>query len=224
MPTSGQFSSPNILYSILDRWDGLARTYTHLVAGGDRRRRNPKRSESFSVVTTFSLLVLILVSDFAAGMRTCGWPGFFPASALPLWRWLFAWFILFFLAVLFLAGCRHSYRCTERMSQICAGLFRSRLCQHVSDRGSSFCPRRTGHLCVGIATAVGFLLQFLVLVPAAAIAGHPLPANLQFSPPGYRQAIAPGYSSVLVPGGGQCVLGNGAQSGSRGFLPALSPR
>ena len=161
----GAIFIPNILYFIL-----IAGTVSPVLipillqeeTGADKTRR----SESFSVVTTFSLLLLVVIIGLALPFAHLwlAWlfPGFSTATLEAACRLVY----IIFPAVLFLAvagiltavlnGC-HKFALPSfapafaSTSVIAAVLFAS------GDRAIYV---------VGIATAAGFLLQFLVLVPA----------------------------------------------------------
>jgi putative peptidoglycan lipid II flippase len=166
----GAIFIPNILYFVL-----IAGTVSPVLipillqeeTGGDQARR----SETFSVVTTFSLLVLIVVIGLAlpAAHLWLAWlfPGFSSATLNTAVRLVDIIFpAVFFLAIsgiltAVLNGC-HKFALASFAPAFASG---SVIAAVIFARGDH------AIYAVGVATAVGFLLQCLVLVPATASLG-----------------------------------------------------
>ena len=192
----GAIFIPNILYFIL-----IAGTVSPVLipillqeeTGADKTRR----SESFSVVTTFSLLLLVVIIGLALPFAHLwlAWlfPGFSTATLEAACRLVY----IIFPAVLFLAvagiltavlnGC-HKFALPSfapafaSTSVIAAVLFAS------GDRAIYV---------VGIATAAGFLLQFLVLVPATLSLGIRYRPIFNFRHPAIKKLLRLGIPLFL---------------------------
>jgi putative peptidoglycan lipid II flippase len=192
----GAIFIPNILYFVL-----IAGTVSPVLipillqeeAGGDQA----KRSETFSVVTTFSLSLLIVVVGFSLPLARLwlAWlfPGFSSATlniAVHLVDIIFP--AVFFLAVAgiltaVLNGCHKfalaSFAPVFASTSVIAAVLFAR-----GDRAI---------YAVGVATAVGFLLQCLALVPAAASLGIRYRLIFNFRHPAIRKLLRLGVPLFL---------------------------
>ncbi|MGZ4853792.1 MAG: murein biosynthesis integral membrane protein MurJ [Candidatus Angelobacter sp.] len=166
----GAIFIPNILYFIL-----IAGTVSPVLipillqeeAGADETRR----SESFSVVTTFSLLVLIVIVGISlpGAHLWLAWlfPGFSTATLEMAVRLVY----IIFPAVLFLAVAGILTAVLNGCHKFALASFAPAFASTSVIAAVLFARGDRAIYAVGIATAAGFLLQCLVLVPAAASLG-----------------------------------------------------
>jgi putative peptidoglycan lipid II flippase len=158
---------PNILYSILIAGTVspiLIRILVEEETGGHEGRR----SEAFSVVMNFSLLVLIFIICLALPGAHLWLAWLFPGFNPPTLRVAVHLVYIILPAVIFLAG-------TGILTSVLNGCHKFALASFAPAIASTavitavlFARGERAIYVVGIATAVGFLLQFLVLVPAVA--------------------------------------------------------
>ena len=166
----GAIFIPNILYFVL-----IAGTVSPVLipillqeeTGADQARR----SETFSVVTTFSLLVLIVVVSFSlpAAHVWLAWlfPGFSSVTLETAVRLVY----IIFPAVLFLAVAGILTAVLNGCHKFALASFAPAFASTSVIAAVLFARGDRAIYAVGIATAVGFLLQCLVLVPATASLG-----------------------------------------------------
>lgn len=203
----GAIFIPNILYSILIAGTVspiLIRILVQEETIGDEGRS----SEAFSVVATFSLLVLILIICLALpGSRFwLGWlfPGFNNATLEMAARLVYIIFpsVMFLAVTGLLAAVLNGYNRFAMVSVAPAFASTAVILAAFFARGD-----RAVYV-VGVATALGFLLQCLVLVPAAASLGiryrpifnfrHPIIARLlRLGIPLFLYLAVAGASSVM---------------------------
>lgn len=203
----GAIFIPNIVYSIL-----IAGTVTpiliRILVQEETTADKARSSEAFSVVATFSLLVLTLIICLALPVSRfwLAWlfPGFSTATLEMAARLVF----IIFPSVIFLAV-------TGLLTAVLNGYNRFALVSIAPVFTSSavilaafFARGSRAIYVVGIATAIGFLLQSLVLVPAAASLGiryrpifnfrHPIIARLlRLGIPLFLYLAVAGASSVM---------------------------
>jgi putative peptidoglycan lipid II flippase len=192
----GAIFIPNILYFVL-----IAGTVSPILipillqeeTGADQARR----SETFSVVTTFSLSVLIVVVSFSLPVAHfwLAWlfPGFSPATLEIAVRLVY----IIFPAVLFLAV-------AGILTAVLNGCHRFALASFAPAFASAsviaavlFARADRAIYAVGIATAVGFLLQCLVLIPATASLGIRYRPIFDFHHPAIRKLLRLGVPLFL---------------------------
>lgn len=203
----GAIFIPNILYSIL-----IAGTVSpiliRILVQEQTVGEEARSSEAFSVVATFSLLALLLISCIAlpASRLWLAWlfPGFDNATLAMAARLVY----IIFPSVMFLAV-------TGLLTAVLNGYNRFALVSIAPAFASTavivaafFARGDRAVYVVAIATAVGFLLQCLVLVPAAASLGmryrpifnfrHPVMARLlRLGIPLFLYLAVAGASSVM---------------------------
>jgi putative peptidoglycan lipid II flippase len=184
----GAIFIPNILYFVL-----IAGTVSPVLipillqeeTGTDEGRR----SETFSVVTTFSLLVLIAIvgCSLPGAHLWLAWlfPGFSPATLATAVRLFYIIFpAVFFLAIAgILTAVLASFAPAFASTSVIAAVLFAR-----GDRAI---------YAVGIATAAGFLLQCLVLVPATVSLGIRYRPIFNFRHPAIRKLLRLGIPLFL---------------------------
>jgi len=192
----GAIFIPNILYSILIAGTVspiLIRILVQEETAGDEARS----SEAFSVVATFSLLVISLIICLALpGSRFwLAWlfPGFDSATLAVAARLVY----IIFPSVMFLAV-------TGLLTAVLNGYNRFALVSIAPAFASTavivaafFARGDRAVYVVGIATAVGFLLQCLVLVPAAASLGMRYRPIFNFRHPAIKRLLRLGIPLLL---------------------------
>ena len=219
----GAIFIPNILYSIL-----IAGTVSPILIRilvqeetGDEGRN----SEAFSVVATFSLLVISLIICLALpGSRFwLAWlfPGFDNATLAMAARLVY----IIFPSVIFLAV-------TGLLTAVLNGYNRFALVSVAPAFASTavivaafFARGDRAVYVVGIATAVGFLLQCLVLVPAAASLGIRYRPIFNFRHPAIKRLLRLGIPLFLylaVAGASSVMERNFASRLSAGTVSTLS--
>jgi putative peptidoglycan lipid II flippase len=192
----GAIFIPNILYFVL-----IAGTVSPVLipillqeeTGADETRR----SESFSVVTTFSLLLLIVIIGLSL-----------PGSHLWL-AWLFPGFshatletavhlvYIIFPAVLFLAVAGILTAVLNGCHKFALASFAPAFASASVISAVLFARGERAIYVVGIATAVGFLLQFLVLVPATLSLGIRYRPIFNFRHPAIKKLLRLGIPLFL---------------------------
>lgn len=220
----GAIFIPNILYSILIAGTVspiLIRILVQEETAGDEARS----SEAFSVVATFSLLVISLIICLALpGSRFwLAWlfPGFDNATLAVAARLVY----IIFPSVMFLAV-------TGLLTAVLNGYNRFALVSIAPAFASTavivaafFARGDRAVYVVGIATAVGFLLQCLVLVPAAASLGMRYRPIFNFRHPAIKRLLRLGIPLFLylaVAGASSVMERNFASRLSAGTVSALS--
>ncbi|MGB8129551.1 MAG: lipid II flippase MurJ [Candidatus Angelobacter sp.] len=198
---------PNILYSIL-----IAGTVSpiliRILVEEQTVGHEGRRSEAFSVVTNFSLLVLMFIISLALPGAHLWLPWLFPGFNPGTLRIAVHLVYIILPAVIFLAA-------TGILTSVLNGCHKFALASFAPAIASTavitavlFARGERAIYVVGIATAVGFLLQFLALVPAAASLGiryrpifnfrHPVIARLlRLGIPLFLYLAAAGASSVI---------------------------
>ncbi|HEX3153863.1 MAG TPA: murein biosynthesis integral membrane protein MurJ [Candidatus Angelobacter sp.] len=198
---------PNILYSIL-----IAGTVSpiliRILVQEESVGQEGRRSEAFSIVMNFSLLVLILIISVALPGAHLWLPWLFPGFNPATLRIAVHLVNIILPAVIFLAG-------TGILTAVLNGCHKFALASFAPATASAavitavlFAQGERAIYVVGIATAVGFLLQFLVLVPAVAALGiryrpifnfrHPVIARLlRLGIPLFLYLAVAGVSSVM---------------------------
>src|ERR1051325_676245 len=198
---------PNILYSIL-----IAGTVSpiliRILVQEETAGHEVRRSEAFSVVTNFSLLVLIFVISLALpGAHVwLAWlfPGFSPATLGVAVHLVY----LIFPAVIFLAGAGILTSVLNGYHKFALASFAPAIASTAVITAVLLARGERAIYVVGVATAAGFLLQFLVLAPAAASLGiryrpifnfrHPVIARLlRLGIPLFLYLAVAGASSVM---------------------------
>jgi putative peptidoglycan lipid II flippase len=166
----GAIFIPNILYFVL-----IAGTVSPVLipilmqeeVGGDGGRK----SEAFSVVTTFSLLVLIVIVGLSlpGAHLWLAWlfPGFSPATLEMAVRLVY----IIFPAVIFLAVAGILTAVLNGCHKFALASFAPAFASSSVIAAVLFARGDRAIYAVGIATAAGFLMQCLVLVPAAVSLG-----------------------------------------------------
>lgn len=220
----GAIFIPNILYSIL-----IAGTVSPILipilvqeeaiaAGG-------KRSQAFSVVATFSLLVLGLIICFSlpAAHLWLGWlfPGFSPATMDLAVHLVY----IIFPAVIFLAGAGILTAVLNGCHKFALASFAPAFASAAVIAAVLFARGEQAIYAVAIATAVGFLLQFLVLVPAVASLGIRYRPDFNFRHPAIQKLLRLGIPLFLylaVAGASSVMERNMASRLSAGAVSTLS--
>jgi len=203
----GALFIPNILYSILMAGTVspiLISILVHEDAGADEARR----SEAFNVVSTFSLVILAIIISLALpGARLwLAWlfPGFSSATLEMATRLVY----IIFPSVIFLAVTGLLTAVLNGRHKFALASFTPAFASTAVILAALFARGSRAIYLVGIATAVGFLAQCLVLVPAAASLGirfrpifnfrHPVIARLlRLGIPLFLYLAVAGASSVM---------------------------
>jgi putative peptidoglycan lipid II flippase len=166
----GAIFIPNIVYFVL-----IAGTVSPVLipilmqedSGTDRA----KASQTFSVVANFALLVLVVIVSLCllGAHRWLPWlyPGFSPATVAMAVRLVY----IIFPALLFLAMAGILAAVLNCSNRFALAAFAPALASTSVIAGVLFARGERAIYVVGIATAAGFLLQCLVLVPATASLG-----------------------------------------------------
>src|ERR1700730_10872729 len=95
MPTLGRFLFP--IFCILSLSPGRYRPFSYPSCCRRKPAQIKLEGRKASVLLPpFRCCSLSSSLDWLCRSPTCGWHGFFPVSAPPLWRRRAAWFILFF--------------------------------------------------------------------------------------------------------------------------------
>lgn len=220
----GAIFIPNILYSIL-----IAGTVSPILipilvqekaAAGETRE-----SQSFSVVTTFSLLVLVIIIAFLlpSAHFWLGWlfPGFSPRTMALAVELVF----IIFPAVVFLAGAGILTAVLNGRHKFALASFAPAFASGVVIAAVLFARGERAIYVVGAATAAGFLLQFLVLVPAAASLGIRYRPDFNFRHPAIERLLqlgVPLFLYLAVAGASSVMERNLASRLSAGAVSTLS--
>lgn len=202
----GAIFIPNILYSIL-----IAGTVSPIlirILVQEEPDAEETRTEAFSVVTTFSLLLLGLIICLAlpGAHLWLGWlfPGFSPATMDLAVQLVY----IIFPAAIFLAGAGIVTAVLNGRHKFALASFAPAFASIAVIVAVLFARGARAIYVVGAATAAGFLVQFLVLVPAAASVGiryrpifnfrHPVIARLlRLGIPLFLYLAVAGASSVM---------------------------
>jgi putative peptidoglycan lipid II flippase len=198
---------PNILYSIL-----IAGTVSpiliRILVQEETVGHEGGRSEAFSVVATFSLLVLIFIISLAlpGAHLWLAWlfPGFSRATLSVAVHLVY----IIFPAVIFLAGGGILTAVLNGCHKFALASFAPAIASTAVIAAVLFARGERAIYVVAIATAAGFLLQVLVLVPATASLGiryrpilnfrHPVIARLlRLGIPLFLYLAVAGASSVM---------------------------
>jgi putative peptidoglycan lipid II flippase len=198
---------PNILYSIL-----IAGTVSpiliRILVQEETSGHEVRRSEAFSVVTNFSLLVLIFVISLALPGAHVWMVWLFPGFNSATLRVAVHLVYLIFPAVIFLAGAGILTAVLNGCHKFALASFAPAIASTSVITAVLFARGERAIYVVGIATAAGFLLQLLVLVPAVASLGlryrpifnfrHPVIARLlRLGIPLFLYLAVAGASSVM---------------------------
>jgi putative peptidoglycan lipid II flippase len=198
---------PNILYSIL-----IAGTVSpiliRILVEEETVGHEGRRSEAFSVVTNFSLLVLMLIISVALPGAHLWLPWLFPGFNPGTLRIAVHLVYIILPAVIFLAGTGILTSVLNGCHKFALASFAPAIASMAVITAVLFARGERAIYVVGIATAVGFLLQFLVLVPSVASLGiryrpifnfrHPVIARLlRLGIPLFLYLAAAGASSVI---------------------------
>jgi putative peptidoglycan lipid II flippase len=166
----GAIFIPNILYFVLIAGT-VSPVLIPILLQGEVAADEAKQSESFSIVTTFSLLVLIGVVSVSlpATHLWLAWlfPGFSPATMDIAVRLVY----VILPGVLFLAVAGILTAVLNGCHKFALASFAPALSSASVIAAALFVRGNRAIYAVGLATAVGFLLQCLVLVPAIASLG-----------------------------------------------------
>jgi putative peptidoglycan lipid II flippase len=192
----GAIFIPNILYSIL-----IAGTVSPilipLLMQEEATVGESKSSQAFSVVATFSLLVLVLIISFSvpAAHLWLGWlfPGFSPATLREAVHLVY----IIFPAVIFLAGAGILTAVLNGCHKFALASFAPAIASTAVIAAVLFARGEQAIYVVAIATAAGFLLQFLVLVPAAASLGIRYHPDFNFRHPAIERLLRLGIPLFL---------------------------
>jgi putative peptidoglycan lipid II flippase len=186
---------PNILYFVL-----IAGTVSPvfipilLKEGGHDRA---KQSETFSIVTSFALLVLLVIVTCALpgayGWLSWLFPGFSPNTLEMAARLIF----VILPAVLFLAVAGILTAVLNGYHKFALAAFAPAIASAVVIAAIFFARGESAIYTVGIATSVGFFLQCLVLVPATAALGIRYRLILNFRHPAIRKLLRMGIPLFL---------------------------
>ncbi len=187
---------PNILYTVLVLGT-LSPVFIPILMQEDPENRPEEASTTFSVITNFTLLVLLgIMACFLAGAHR--WlPALFPgftgttdAAAIKLIYIIFPTLPLLAAAGILSALLNGFHKFwLPALAPAFASL--SVIAATVFARGTQ------AVYTVGIATAVGFLAQFIVLVPAAAALGIRYQPVLDFRHPGIKKLLRLGIPLFL---------------------------
>jgi len=192
----GAIFIPNILYFIL-----IAGTVSPVLipillqeeTGAD----GAKRSESFSVVTTFSLLVFIIVVGISLPGAHLWLAWLFPGFSSTTLEMAVRLVYIIFPAVLFLAVAGILTAVLNGCHKFALASFAPAFASTSVIAAVLFARGDRAIYAVGIATAVGFLLQCLVLVPAAASLGIRYRPILNFRHPAIAKLLRLGIPLFL---------------------------
>lgn len=220
----GAIFIPNILYSIL-----IAGTVSPILipilVQEEAIADEGKKSQAFSVVATFSLLVLVLIISFSlpAAHLWLGWlfPGFSPVTMDLAVHLVF----IIFPAVIFLAGAGILTAVLNGCHKFALASFAPAFASAAVIGAVFFARGERAIYVVGIATAGGFLLQFLVLVPAAASLGIRYRPDFNFRHPAIARLLRLGIPLFLylaVAGASSVMERNLASRLSAGAVSTLS--
>jgi putative peptidoglycan lipid II flippase len=192
----GAIFIPNILYFVL-----IAGTVSPVLipillqeeTGADETRR----SESFSVVTTFSLLLLVVIIGLSlpGAHLWLAWlfPGFSHATLETAVHLVY----IIFPAVLFLAVAGILTAVLNGCHKFALASFAPAFASASVISAVLFARGERAIYVVGIATAVGFLLQFLVLVPATLSLGIRYRPIFNFRHPAIKKLLRLGIPLFL---------------------------
>jgi putative peptidoglycan lipid II flippase len=191
----GAIFVPNILYSVL-----IAGTVSPILIPillQEETGAETRRSESFSVVTTFSLLLLIVIIGLSVpgAHLWLAWlfPGFSAASLETAVRLVY----IIFPAVLFLAVAGILTAVLNGSHKFALASFAPVFASASVIAAVLFARGDRAIYVVGIATAAGYLLQFLVLVPPTASLGIRYRPIFNFRHPAIKKLLRLGIPLFL---------------------------
>ena len=192
----GAIFIPNILYFVLIAGT-VSPVFIPILLQEDAGSDGARRSQTFSVVTNFALLVLlVIVSCCLLGAHTwLPWlfPGFSPATSEMALRLVY----IIFPAVLFLAVSGILTAVLNGSNRFALAAFAPALSSTIVIAAALFARGDRAIYAVGIATAAGFLLQCLVLVPATAAMGIRYRPVLNFRHPAIVKLLRLGIPLFL---------------------------
>ncbi|HEY2168559.1 MAG TPA: lipid II flippase MurJ [Candidatus Angelobacter sp.] len=187
---------PNILYSILIAGT-VSPVLIPILVQEEAAAGEARESQAFSGVATFSLLVLVLIIAFLlpSAHFWLGWlfPGFTPAT-MDLAVHLVS---IIFPAVIFLAGAGLVTAVLNGHHKFALASFAPAFASSAVILAALFARGERAIYVVGIATALGFLLQFLVLVPAVAPLGIRYRPDFNFRHPAIERLLRLGIPLFL---------------------------
>jgi putative peptidoglycan lipid II flippase len=220
----GALFIPNILYSILIAGT-VSPVLIPILVQEEAAAGKARESQAFSVVATFSLLVMVLIISFLlpSAHIWLGWlfPGFGPQTMDLAVQLVF----IIFPAVVFLAGVglltavlngRQKFALVSFAPAFSSGAV---IAAVLLARGE-----RTIYV-VAAATSAGFLLQFLVLIPAAMSLGIRYRPDFNFRHPAIQRLLRLGIPLFLyltVAGASSVMERNLASRLSAGAVSMLS--
>ena len=192
----GAIFIPNILYFVLIAGT-VSPVFITILLQEDAEADAARRSQTFSVVTNFALLLLlVLVACCLPGAhRWLSWlfPGFSPATLEMAVRLVY----IIFPAVLFLAVAGILTAVLNGSHRFALAAFAPALSSITVIATVLFARGDRAIYAVGIATAAGFLLQCLVLVPATAALGIRYRPVLNFQHPAIGKLLRLGIPLFL---------------------------
>ena len=220
----GALFIPNILYSIL-----IAGTVSPILipilVQEEAAAGEAKESQAFSVVVTFSLLVLIFIISLLlpSAHVWLGWlfPGFSPRTMGLAVQLVF----IIFPAVVFLAGVGLLTAVLNGRQKFALVSFAPAVASGAVIAAVLFARGDRAIYVVAAATAAGFLLQFLVLVPAAVSLGIRYRPDFNFRHPAIERLLRLGIPLFLylaVAGASSVMERNLASRLSAGAVSTLS--
>lgn len=220
----GAIFIPTILYSILIAGT-VSPVLIPILVQEEAGAGEGRESQAFSVVATFSLLVLVLIISFLlpSARFWLGWlfPGFSPHTMGLAIQLVF----IIFPAVVFLAGAgiltavlngRHKFALASFAPAFASGAVIAAVLLARGERAIYV---------VAAATSAGFLLQFLALVPAAASLGIRYRPDFNFRHPAIEKLLrlgVPLFLYLAVAGASSVMERNLASRLSAGAVSTLS--
>jgi putative peptidoglycan lipid II flippase len=215
---------PNILYSIL-----IAGTVSpiliRILVEQETVGHEGRRSAAFSVVTNFSLLVLILIISIALPGAHLWLPWLFPGFNPATLRMAVHLVYIILPAVIFLAGTGILTSVLNGCHKFALASFAPAIASTAVILATLFAWGERAVYVVGFATAVGFLLQFLVLVPAVARLDIRYRPDFNFRHPAIERLLRLGIPLFLylaVAGASSVMERNLASRLSAGAVSTLS--
>ena len=220
----GALFIPNILYAIL-----IAGTVSPILISilvqEDGAAAEASEPQAFSVVATFSLLVLVLIISFLL-LSAHVWLGWlFPGFSSQTMGLAVQLVFIIFPAVIFLAGTGLLTSVLNGRHKFALASFAPAFASGAVIAAALLARGERAIYVVAAATSAGFLLQFLVLVPAAASLGIRYRPDFNFRHPAIERMLRLGIPLFLylaVAGASSFMERNLASRLSAGSVSTLS--
>ena len=187
---------PTIVFTVLISGT-LSPIFIPILLHGDVAENNAKLSETFSVVTTFVLFLLVVT--IAAGMASVRWwlpllfSGFSPNTTQMAVHLVY----IIFPAVLFVALAGILTAVQNGFHRFALAALAPALSSVTIIAAALFARGVKAIYVVGFATAIGFMLQFIFLLPATALLGIRYTFAINFSHPAVIKLLRLGIPLLL---------------------------